>query len=85
VGKQVGKHSLSARRVQQRRHYYGSHGYRPYYYGYGDRDPFYGEYDYRTFDHERDVDHEPLEDIEPGLEDTDEGRDWIGVDDFGES
>ena len=28
---------------------------------------------------------DPLGEIEPGLQDTDEGRDWLGLDDFGES
>lgn len=82
---QVGKHALPVRRARQRRHYYSNSRYRPYYYGYSDRDEYFDDYDYRTFDRERDVDHEPLEDILPGLEDSDEGREWLGLDDFGDS
>lgn len=75
---------LPVRRARQRDAYYDRYDYRPYYYGY-DHTPYFHDYDYRTFDDGDAVDYDPLGEIEPGLQDTDEGRDWLGLDDFGES
>ncbi len=82
--------TASLARAHQRHRFYAEHHYRPWFYHrhYGHsttHDGYFDDYDHRTFDTERHVEHDPMAEAAVGLEDTEEGKDWLGIDDLGES